>query len=157
MPEPPISSSLLSQRTAVGDVWEYGLTASGENLRPIVMALGHWGAQWIGSRLRDDQLDAGLLMWDVRRCVHLEAFPASAVVIQFSFRDARPGELTLVVDATVRTLTEVWAGDRTPKEVIRAQALRVDGREDDAQSLWRWLGTSAFAATRRKRSGPRSG
>ena len=42
-----------------GKVWEYSLTEAGEALRPIVMALGHWGARWIGSRLRDNELDAG--------------------------------------------------------------------------------------------------
>ena len=62
---PRMSTSLLTQRlhhledlgvvrrSAVGKVWEYSLTEAGEELRPIVMALGHWGARWIGSRLRD--------------------------------------------------------------------------------------------------------
>lgn len=182
---PRMSTSLLAQRlrhleeigvvrrTAVGKVWEYGLTEAGEDLRPIVMALGHWGARWIGSRLRDDQLDAGLLMWDVRRFVRLQAFPPYPVVIHFHFRDARSGEqawwlvveqgvadlcrddpgreLTLLVDSTVRALTEVWTGERTPREVLQSQELRVDGAERDAQDLWRWLGTSAFAATRSAR------
>ena len=57
---------------------EYRLTAAGEELRPIVMALGHWGARWIGSRLQPGQLDAGL-MWDVRRFVQLANFRAGAV------------------------------------------------------------------------------
>jgi DNA-binding HxlR family transcriptional regulator len=180
---PRMSTGLLAQRlrhledigvvhrTAVGKVWEYSLTEAGEELRPIIMALGHWGARWIGSRLRDDQLDAGLLMWDVRRFVRIETFPSRPVVIQFKFRDARPGEqqwwlvveqgvadlcrddpgreLTLVVDSSVRALTEVWAGDRTPKEVLQSRELRVDGTVQDSQNLWRWLGTSAFASTRR--------
>ena len=76
---PRMSTSLLAQRlrrleeagivrrAVSGKVWEYGLTEAGEDLRPIVMALGHWGARWIGSRLRDDELDAGFLMWDIRR------------------------------------------------------------------------------------------
>ena len=57
---------------------EYRLTAAGEELRPIVMALGHWGARWIGSRLQPGQLDAGFLMWDVRRFVQLERISARA-------------------------------------------------------------------------------
>jgi len=180
---PRMSTSLLAQRlhhledlgvvrrSAVGKVWEYSLTEAGEELRPIVMALGHWGARWIGSRLREDELDAGLLMWDVRRFVRIEEFPSGPVVVHFRFRDARPGEhawwlvvehgvadlcrddpgrdLTLVVDATVRALTEVWSGDRTPQEVLQSRELRVDGAERDVESLWRWLGTSAFASTRR--------
>lgn len=180
---PRMSTSLLVQRlrhleeigvvrrSAGGKVREYSLTEAGEELRPIVMALGHWGARWIGSRLRDDQLDAGFLMWDIRRFVQLPEFPPHPVVIHFAFRDARPGEgrwwlvveqgtsdlcrddpgreLTLIVDSTVRALTEVWTGDRTPLEVMRTQELRVDGAARDAKKLWCWLGTSAFAPTRR--------
>jgi DNA-binding HxlR family transcriptional regulator len=180
---PRMSTSLLAQRlrhledigvvrrTAAGNVWEYSLTEAGEDLRPIIMALGHWGARWIGSRLRDNELDAGLLMWDIRRFVHIEMFPPRSVVIHFRFRDARSGEqawwlvveqgvadlcrddpgreLTLVVDSSVRALTEVWTGDRTPKDVLQSRELRVDGAVQDAENLWRWLGTSAFAGSRR--------
>ena len=180
---PRMSTSLLTQRLrrleefgvvrrdAVGKVWEYSLTQAGEDLRPLVMALGHWGAQWIGSRLRDDELDAGLLMWDMRRFACIEEFPPRPVVIHFQFRDARAGErawwlvveegvadlcrddpgreLTLVVDASVRALTEVWAGDRTPQQALQSREIRVDGAKREAQDLWRWLGTSAFASTRR--------
>jgi len=181
---PRMSSSLLAQRlrrleefgvvrrTPLGNVWEYSLTPAGEDLRPIIMALGHWGARWIGTRLRKHELDAGLLMWDVRRSVRLEEFPPEPVVIHFCFRDARSGErrwwlvveneaadlcrddpgrdVTLVVDATVRSLTEVWAGDRKPDEVMASGEMRVDGARRDAARLWRWLGSSAFAPTRRR-------
>jgi DNA-binding HxlR family transcriptional regulator len=179
---PRMSTSLLAQRlrqledqgvvrrTAAGKVWEYSLTEAGEELRPIVMALGHWGARWIGSRLRDDQLDAGLLMWDVRRFVQLQAFPQAPVIIHFHFPDARSGEkhwwlvveggvadlcrddpgreLTLVVQCSVRALTDVWSGERTPQEVLLAGELRVLGASTDAERFWVWLGTSAFAPTR---------
>jgi hypothetical protein len=92
------------------------------------------------------------------------------VVIQFSFVDARPGERswwrvvedgtadlcrddpgrepTLVVESTVRALTEVWSGDREPQHVLRSRDLLVLGAQADAAALWRWLGTSAFAPTR---------
>jgi DNA-binding HxlR family transcriptional regulator len=179
---PRMSTSLLARRlqsleaagvvhrVAAGKVWEYGLTEAGEALRPIVMAMGHWGAKWIGSRLRDDELDAGLLMWDIRRFVRLEEFPPVPVVIHFRMRDARQGErlwwlvveggaadlcrddpgreLTLVVDATVRALTEVWGGDCAPAQALARGEIRIEGPRRDAERLWRWLGTSVFAPTR---------
>lgn len=149
----------------------YRLTAAGEDLRPIVLGLGQWGARWIGSRLQKGQLDAGFLMWDVRRFVRLDKFPKRRVVIQFRFTDARPGEkawwlvvdngvaelcrddpghdLTLVVESTVRALTEIWTGDSTPEAELAARRVRVQGADRDVRQLWRWLGESAFAATRR--------
>src|SRR5688572_24071247 len=101
---PRMSATLLTQRLrkleevgvlerrTVGRVSEYRLTSAGEELRPIVLALGHWGARWIGSRLRQDQLDAGFLMWDIRRFARLDEFPPRRVVVHFRFTDAGPAE-----------------------------------------------------------------
>lgn len=147
----------------------YQLTAAGEELRPIVMALGHWGARWIGSRLRPDQLDAGLLMWDVRRFVHLEEFPAGRrTVIHFKFPGAgarerdwwlvadlcrdNPGhELTLEVHSSVRALTDIWTGEVLAAEALTSREVVVVGPERDAERLWTWLGRSAFAGSRAAR------
>jgi len=152
----------------------YQLTAAGEELRPIVMALGHWGARWIGSRLRPDQLDAGLLMWDVRRFVHLEEFPAGRrTVIHFEFPDAGarerdwwlvvdsgvadlcrddPGhELTLEVQSSVRAFTDIWTGEVLAAEALTSLEVVVVGPERDAERLWTWLGRSAFAGSRAAR------
>src|SRR6185436_6107283 len=124
---------VIERRQGKGGL-EYHLTPAGEELRPIVVGLGHWGARWIGSRLKREQLDAGFLMWDIRRFARLEEFPPNRlVVIHFRFSDARSGERrwwlvveggtadlcrddpdkdeTVVVDSTVRALTEVWTGD----------------------------------------------
>ena len=181
---PRISTTLLSQRLRkleqIGIIervrrsggFEYRLTAAGEELRPIVMQLGHWGARWIGSGLKRDELDVGLLMWDIRRFAHRELFPADRrVVVQFRFSDARQGErswwlvfengeidlcrddpgheVTLIVESTVRALTEVWVGDVLPEQALSSHKLRVLGRPRDASNIWRWLGTSNFAPTRR--------
>lgn len=179
---PRMSTSLLAQRlrhleeigvvtrAPKGKAWEYRLTPAGEELRPIVLALGHWGARWIGSRLKDDELDAGFLMWDMRRFARLDAFPAQPVVIEFAFTDARAGErrwwlvvehgvadlcrddpgreTTLVIESTVRALTDVWTGERTPAEALASHELRVLGGEPHARCVWQWLGTSGFAPTR---------
>ena len=62
---------------------------------------------------------------------------------------ADPGhDVTVLVDATVRALTEVWTGDSDPQEEIRAGALAVQGAGRQGQQLWRWLGRSMFASSR---------
>lgn len=94
-------------------------------------------------------------MWEIRRFVGIEEFPSNAVVIHFRFRDARVGErawwlvvehgvadlcrddpgsdLTLVVDAAVRALTEVWAGESTPEQVLQSNEIRVDAAARDVK------------------------
>jgi DNA-binding HxlR family transcriptional regulator len=187
---PRISRSLLADRLRTleevgvvrrvrrGSGVEYHLTSAGEELRPIVMALGHWGARWIGSRLKRDQLDAGFLMWDIRRFMNVDECPQKrCIVIHFRLTDAPQGErvwwlvvsggevdlcredpgqeVTLVVESTVRTLTEIWTGDRRHEDAVKTRAVRVVGVPSDADDLWRWLGRSAFAETRAGR--PRAG
>jgi hypothetical protein len=110
-------------------------------------------------------------MWDIRRFAHRELFPAQQrVVIQFRFTDARRGErewwlvvengevdlcrddpgheVTLIVESTVRALTEIWSGDIRPGQALDQQQLRILGRPRDARDFWSWIGTSGFAPTR---------
>ena len=54
----------------------------------MVEALGRWGYQWAAEQLRPDNLDAGLLMWFLRRRVQVDRLPAEQVTVQFEFRDA---------------------------------------------------------------------
>jgi DNA-binding HxlR family transcriptional regulator len=182
---PRMSTTLLAQRLRkleeIGVVehvraaggGEYRLTAAGEELRAIIMALGHWGSRWIGSRLKRNQLDAGFLMWDIRRFARRELFPAQRrVVVQFRFTDARQGErawwlvvengeldhcrdapgheVTLIVESTVRALTEIWTGDVLPEQAVERREVRVQGAARDVRNVWRWIGASVFAPTRRE-------
>ena len=167
------------ERRRGADGWEYHLTQAGEELRPIVVGMGHWGARWIGSRLKKEQLDAGFLMWDIRRFARLEQFPKSRrTVIQFRFNDARAGErawwlvvengaadlcrddpgheLNAIVDSSMRALTEIWTGASDPKTEISAGRLRVTGAGRGGELLWRWLGRSMFASSAKTAPSPKS-
>jgi len=162
---------VIERRRGAGG-WEYHPTQAGEDLRPIVVAMGHWGARWIGSRLGKEQLDAGFLMWDIRRFARLDAFPKQRrTVVHFRFRDGRAGERAwwlvvendaadlcrddpghepdVIVEATVRALTEIWTGDSDPQTEISAGRLAVTGGGRGGAALWRWLGRSMFAPSRR--------
>jgi hypothetical protein len=102
--------------------------------------------------------------------VRLDEFPARPVVICFRMPDAREGERvwwlvvedgvadlcrddpgrppTLVVESSVRALTEIWSGDLAPAKAMSSRQVRVEGSARDAARLWTWLGTSAFAPSR---------
>src|SRR5438067_3873565 len=74
---PLMSPSLLSSRLKTlqraGVVQqvdgEYHLTPAGEELRPIIDAMGIWGQRWARADIGAKHRDASLLMWDIRRSV----------------------------------------------------------------------------------------
>lgn len=179
---PKMSPALLSKRLHTliragvverhqdGNRISYHLTASGRELEPIVAAVGQWGTRWIGE-LGDEDLDPHLLMWDVRRCIDMEAVPDGRSVVWFSFTDvpgtARdwwlvittdgvdvcdfdPGyDVCVAVECTLRALTLVWRGDLTWNETLRSGAITLRGEPHVRRALPRWLKLSAFASTPR--------
>ena len=166
-------SSVSCTARAAGKVSEYSLTEAGEELRPIIMALGHWGARWIGSRFREDELDAGLAaVGHPPLRAHRGVSPAAPVVIHFKFRDAPARRGGVVAGGGERRGRPVPRRSRARADACRGHhGARADrgldwgphaasrpcnrascawtGAERDAKNLWRWLGTSAFAETRR--------
>ena len=58
----------------------YVLTPAGQELRPVVEAIGMWGTRWIGE-LGDEDLDPKLLLWDMHRNVDHDAVPAGRTVV----------------------------------------------------------------------------
>ncbi|WP_151638809.1 winged helix-turn-helix transcriptional regulator [Noviherbaspirillum aerium] len=174
---PRMSTSLLAQRlrhlegigvlrrVPTGKAWEYRLTESGQELGPIIIAIAKWGSRWMNYRFRDEELDPGLLMWDIRRVLRLEMFPQDPVVIQFVFHDARPGETmwwlvvgdgqvdlcrdepgrkaNLIVSSTVRAMTEICVGNMKPEDAIDERQMRVEGPPRIARHFWNWLGTGS--------------
>jgi DNA-binding HxlR family transcriptional regulator len=151
---PRLSRTLLSKRlrqleTAgiidhVGD--EYLLTEAGEDLRPLVMGLGEWGAKWQFDDPRQSELDAELLMWWVHTRLDFSVLPDRRFVIEFRFvddprrfwimRDSEGPSICLHdpgfgVDATVAsdlsTMHQVWLGKLPLKPAIRSGRVELSG------------------------------
>jgi DNA-binding HxlR family transcriptional regulator len=168
---PTLLSKRLSQLVGAGVVdrhpdGRYVLTAAGHELRPVVEALGLWGTRWIGE-LGDADLDPKLLMWDMHRNVDADAVPPGRTVVGFRFPDAPTGsrtwwlvisaegtdvcdvdpghEVAVTVTGRLRSLTEVWRGDRTWTEVIGAGELVVTGPTELRRALPDWFTLSTFA------------
>jgi DNA-binding HxlR family transcriptional regulator len=185
---PRMSPALLSQRLkeleeagvvmrrpapAEQAVLEYRLTEAGEDLRPLIEAVGLWGQRWVSAELSLQNLDVSLLMWDMRRNLDPGPLPKGRWVIQFSYDDlpaARrswwllvsaesgvelcavdPGhDVDLYVVTDLRTMTAIWMG------VDRVSAARADGRllltgeRRLADSMQTWLGLSPFAGEHKR-------
>jgi DNA-binding HxlR family transcriptional regulator len=179
---PSLLSRRLQQLTRAGIVdrqvdgndVRYVLTQAGRELRPVVDALGSWGVRWIGE-LGDEDLDPKLLLWDMHRHVNPEAVPAQRTVVAFRFADVSPqlrewwlvlsgGEadvcdddpgfdVAVTVTGRLRSMVEVWRGDRTWAEALRAGMLELDGPERMRRALPDWFTLSDFAGVPRPAPG----
>lgn len=175
---PRISRNLLTQRLAAlassgvierrpadrGRGFSYHLTPAGEELRPVVEALGAWGYRWGGSDLPSGQLNPVLLMWFIRRRVRVQAFRRARTVMRFDFRRPRRSfwlriepptvdlcftdegfDVELAIDADLAALTAVWLGRMRLADAVAAGSIRLDGEEEARPLFSRWFGLSPFA------------
>ncbi len=182
---PRMSASLLSQRlkeledagvvvrsaAANGDHAEYRLTEAGEELRPIIMQMGFWGRRWIQQEVSREDLDVGLLMWDIRRRIDVERLPERRVVVRFDFEDAPDGldvfwlvlepeeadlcvkdpghPVDLEVYTDVLTLTQIWMGDVRFGDALSHEAIRLRGPSQLRRAFPEWLQLSSLAKVER--------
>lgn len=181
---PLMSPSLLSQRlkrledeglitrSTDKNGTRYQLTRAGEELMPVVQALGTWGKRWIRRRADGNDLDPGLLMWDIHRRLHVDRFPARRTVLQFDLTDAPsktryywlvvdrgsvdiclkdPGfDVDLYIAVNLETMTAVWLGDIPISQAIRQNELILEGSRDLQRQFKNWLQLSHFADVERE-------
>ena len=134
----------------------------------MVEALGRWGYQWAAEQLRPDNLDAGLLMWLLRRRVRVDRLPAERVTVQFEFRDADkrcfwgilhrpevdlcladPGfDPVLYLTTDVGTFTQVYLGRLSIAHAVGDGSVTLVGRSDLRRAFSGWIGLSPFASPR---------
>ncbi len=151
----------------------YALTEAGKELGSVIQALGTWGQRWT-VRVRRENLDAGLLMWNIRRGIAVERLPRRRVVAQFSFSGMAaqrghktfwlllqppeidlcvedPGhEVDLYVDADLPTMASVWLGDIPLQDAIRRGRVRLAGPAELTRAFPTWLMLSRFASVERR-------
>ncbi len=148
---------------------EYRLTESGREFGSVIERLGAWGQRWT-VRVQQRNLDAGFLMWNVRRRIALDRLPAGRTVVRFEFGGAPaargprvfwlllerakaaelcvrdPGfDVDLYVRADVAAFSSVWLGDRTYAQALACGALRLSGPRNLARVFPSWLMLSRFA------------
>jgi DNA-binding HxlR family transcriptional regulator len=165
-------AGIVERRGAGSSPREYGLTAAGLALQPVVSSIGEWGQRWTRD-IRPKDLDPGWLVWAMHRRLNTAAMPAGRTVIEIDFVDAPanqrrfwlvhrdgkvdvcvkdPGfDVTVRVATRVRTLAEVWRGLRSLKDELRARTLEIQGSSEHRRAFPRWLLLSIYAPIKRAR------
>jgi DNA-binding HxlR family transcriptional regulator len=154
------------------DAYEYALTAAGEELRPVIEAIGLWGHRWIETEASLKNLDPNLLMWDMRRNIDPDPMPKRRTTIQVIFSDLReaqrnwwlivkpgcdvdlcsvdPGfDVDLFLSTTLRTMTEIWMGYVALGKAKDEGKLMITGDRRLEADLGAWLRLSRFAKAER--------
>lgn len=172
---PTLLSARLKQLSEAGVITKsragaktvYQLTQAGRELTPIVQLLGAWGHRWVQTSLVVEDLDASLLMWDMRRSVNSDAFPIHRIVVQFEYADASKGatdwwlvsedgdvdlcltepggDVDIVIKSPLASMTAVWTCQATFKDAVRQGEIKVFGDEKLVEKLQDWLQSSALS------------
>lgn len=184
---PLISRTLLSQRLRyledvgliesrplpTGRGYEYLVTPAAEEFRDVLDRLGAWGQRWAATQFDPQNLDVGLLMWNMRRRVDQSRLPERRVVVRFEFRAfparckalrtswlilERAGsevcvkdpmlDVDLVVRADAGMLARVWMGALTFDHAKRRGGLHLEGPGDLVRAFPSWFLLSRYAKVR---------
>jgi DNA-binding HxlR family transcriptional regulator len=176
---PRMSPALLSKRLREletagvirridGTVPEYRLTEAGQELKPIIASIGNWAMRWVDSECTLANLDAQLLMWNMRRKIDPRPLPARRVVVEFIYpelpRDKRhywlivspstgtdlcsvdPGyDVDLYVTADLKAMTSAWMGMSKMGDEIESGKIVLTGDTELVRTLSVWMKLSSFA------------
>ncbi|MCZ4273946.1 helix-turn-helix domain-containing protein [Maritalea porphyrae] len=148
----------------------YKITPVGNELGPIVHALGQWAHRNVDTEVTLEHLDARLLMWNIRRKVDRHALPMhQKTTIQFMFPEleneqtnywliAKPGcdvdicwndpgfNVDLFVSAELKAMTSAWLGLSRLEKEIDDQKIDLIGDEHLASTIGNWLVRSSLAS-----------
>jgi DNA-binding HxlR family transcriptional regulator len=145
--------------------YRYNLTAAGRDMRPVVAAMGRWGAAWAFEFPNEEELDPGLLLWKMQNHLNVEALPRDRVTIAFDFQKGRkrefwfvinkdeasvcltdPGfEIGLVVTADLSAFYQVWLGKMTLRRAMSENLICIEGIPAYEKAFPRWFHWSSVA------------
>jgi DNA-binding HxlR family transcriptional regulator len=151
---------------------DYTLTEAGRALRPVVDALGDWGAAYTRHLLGPDDLDPVMLMDGIGRTVDRARLPAERTCLRFEFRnlpprqrarrlwwlvlerDAEPDvclkdpgfEVDLTVRADLAAMTRVWLGYEPLSAALRDGSISLDGARGLVREFPHWLALGRLRA-----------
>lgn len=140
---------------------EWILTEAGRALAPLIYQFAEWGLRYAQEPLQDDELDAAVLMWNVRRRVSPDVFGPRRVTVEFDFTDApqntrrwwlvndrgtvdlcleNPGfPVDIFVTTDMRTMIAVWFGRLPLQAAIGSERIELTGPRSLCGRFESWL------------------
>ena len=146
--------------------YEYRLTPTGLDLKPVLHEMGKWGMQWVFARMNPSQLNLAAIVRDYAVWIQTDQLPAGHTTIQISVtgesspikkfilvRDGRTqvceenigNEVDIYLTASLETLGKIWFGELELNTAREQGLLKVVGSTFCVNNLGKWLRTSQFA------------
>lgn len=142
--------------------WSYQLTPAGRALLPLVEGLSDWGERWTRRQLKDDELDIGLLLWEIESSAEPDTFGETRHTVLLEFSDQPrnkrywwfineggktklcledPGfEVDLHLVTTLPAMAEIWRGTLSFRRALSSGKLDAAGPRHLQRALPAWLG-----------------
>jgi hypothetical protein len=143
---------------------QYRITKAGEELEPILVAMGNWAIRWVVGDPRPEELDPGFLMWWLHRRVNFSELPEGRTVVRFDVvaesrdvfwlvlqRDEAsvcvkdPGfaiDLSVVADSMA--FHRVFAGRITLERAVKDETITISGMPALVRRFGSWFRWSPF-------------
>lgn len=150
--------------------YEYFPTPACQALLPVILAIGEWGIIWTKETMLDADFDVELLMLYMERAIDPSKLIGDESIIRFKFHDLEeqkdfwllvqgdavdfctvdPGkDVNVYLNCTIRTMYEVWMGDRSFGEVMKSGEMQVQGEPALLRNITAWLRPGVFATSPR--------
>ena len=163
---------IVKHKTGAQKSFEYHPTQACKDLLPVLVAMGEWGLCWAKHNLSDADYDVEFLMLYLERSIDPEGIVGGHAVIRFEFTDLEqqknwwivvtdgkadlcikePGrETDVFLKTNVRTMAEIWMGDRSYKDAVKMGDIEVIGASALTRNINSWLKPSIFADAPRER------
>lgn len=161
-----ITGLVMKKRISGQKGYEYFLTQSGRELRPVLEQLGAWGMRWARENVPDADLDVELLMLYLERSIDTGQLVGGESVFRIHFTDLDllndwwiivkgddvdsciqdPGkDVDLYITTDLRTMVEAWMGDISYKQAIKSQSMKLIGDRNMVRDFPHLFRTSVFA------------
>jgi DNA-binding HxlR family transcriptional regulator len=160
-------AGLVQPQPVGGKRREWRLTEAGLALGPVIHQMGEWGVQYAQDPLDESDLDARVLMWNMRRRVDPATFPDERVTIAFDFTDMPSGRrywwlvsdrgeidlcptdpgfpVDVYLTTDVRTMVMVWFGKLDFYRAVAGGQIELLGDASIRKRLGGWLLLSPLA------------